>query len=191
MSAPPSGTFTIRRGLVDDAARLADLAAATFPLACPPHTTAENIELHIAMYLTDQALHEDLQTDGTVFYIVERDGGMIGYAMLIANSYPPTDLPCRNPIEMRRIYFMSEWHGSGVSDVLMRQCIRHARTHGYDVMWLGTNQENARAIGFYARNGFDIVGTKTFTVGGAVEYDHVMARWLDDDTADAPHQPPP
>ncbi|PPH62167.1 GNAT family N-acetyltransferase, partial [Rathayibacter rathayi] len=33
--------MTVRRASPADADALAELAAATFPLACPPHTTAE------------------------------------------------------------------------------------------------------------------------------------------------------
>lgn len=189
MSAHPSTTFTIRRGSPDDSAALAKLAADTFHLACPPHTSDADIEQHIATTLSVDALQRELTTDGTVFYVVELDGALVGYGMLIANSFPPSDLTCRNPVELRRMYVRGEWQGSGVSYLLMRQCIRHARTHGYDLMWLGTNQENRRAVKFYARNGFDIVGARTFTVGSSDEQDHVMARALDGELTDVPRQP--
>jgi ribosomal protein S18 acetylase RimI-like enzyme len=43
---------------------------------------------------------------------------------------------------------------------------------------LGTNQANARAIGFYERVGFDQLGTREFDVGGTMAKDVVLARRL-------------
>ena len=43
---------------------------------------------------------------------------------------------------------------------------------------LGVNQNNQRAQRFYGKHGFTIAGTKTFTVGAALENDFVMVRPL-------------
>ena len=45
-------------------------------------------------------------------------------------------------------------------------------------IWLGVNQQNARAQAFYVRSGFAVVGTKHFTVGTRVEDDYVLERPL-------------
>ena len=41
-------TVQVRQAQADDLAELADVAAATFPLACPPSSTPENIAAFIA-----------------------------------------------------------------------------------------------------------------------------------------------
>ena len=46
------------------------------------------------------------------------------------------------------------------------------------MLWLGVNQKNQRAQRFYAKQGLSVAGTKTFTVGAAVENDYVMVRPL-------------
>lgn len=181
MAAP-----SIRRADAADAAAIAAVAAATFPLACPPHTSPADITLHIRTYCTADALRAELTSDGTVFYVAEVDDGMVGFAMLVSGVAPPADVPTTTPIELRRIYVAEDHHGTGVAAALLARCVRHARTSGYDLMWLGTNQQNHRAVTFYGRSGFSIVGAKTFTVGRAVEHDHVMARPLDSATAEVP-----
>lgn len=45
-------------------------------------------------------------------------------------------------------------------------------------MWLGTNEENARARRFYAKHGFEPVGTKRFRLGDRYEHDVVFERPL-------------
>ena len=46
-------THVIRRATADDAGRLARLAAVTFPLACPPSSTAADIAAHLAATLSE------------------------------------------------------------------------------------------------------------------------------------------
>lgn len=172
-SGPP---VTIRRAAHQDRAALADIAARTFPLACPPQSTAADIALYISTRLTVDTLARELQSTGTVFYLAEAADTVVGYAMLVGQVAPPADLDARNPVELQRIYVDGAWHGRGVADHLMRTCLHHARTHGYDLIWLGTNEANERAIAFYRRHHFEIVGSKTFALGNSVETDHVMAR---------------
>jgi ribosomal protein S18 acetylase RimI-like enzyme len=45
-------------------------------------------------------------------------------------------------------------------------------------IWLGVNNENARAQRFYAKSGFEKVGSKRFLMGDAYEDDFVMERSL-------------
>jgi diamine N-acetyltransferase len=41
---------------------------------------------------------------------------------------------------------------------------------------LGVHAENAKALGFYRKNGFEQVGTRTFQVGASVFHDFVLGR---------------
>jgi ribosomal protein S18 acetylase RimI-like enzyme len=49
---------------------------------------------------------------------------------------------------------------------------------GVKSIWLGVNQENTRANRFYAKCGFDGVGTKNFLIGDRYEDDFVRERRL-------------
>lgn len=173
---PESAPVTVRRARPDDHETLAHIASRTFPLACPPQSTAADIDLYVRTHLSADALAAELSRTGTVFYLAEAGGEAVGYTMLVGGAAPPADVACHTPVELRRIYVDRAWHGRGVSDQLMQTCLHHARTHGYDLMWLGTNEANARAIAFYRGHHFDIVGSKTFQLGTSVEHDHVMAR---------------
>ncbi len=157
-----------------DADAIARLAARTFPLACPPTTTQENIEAHIRGELNAERFREQMAT--ATFLVVDAgDGEVCGYAM-IATDPPPIDNDWHNPAELRRIYVDADRHGQGVAGALMRESLRIAKGDGHDWMWLGTNMDNARALRFYEKAGFSIVGRRTFRVGPSVESDYVLAR---------------
>ena len=63
-------TTTVRRAGTTDASALADLAAATFPLACPPDSDPDDIADFIATQLSRERFVEYLADDRRV--IVDR-----------------------------------------------------------------------------------------------------------------------
>jgi tRNA (guanine37-N1)-methyltransferase len=65
-------------------------------------------------------------------------------------------------------------HGVGVAAQLMSESLERARAHGAAGVWLGVNEENARAQRFYAKHGFERIGTKHFLVGDRLEDDYVL-----------------
>lgn len=176
---------TLRLAAACDAEALADLAARTFALACPPHTSRADIDRHIAASLSTTAFCQDLADPAVTMLIADRCVGPctcagshtpVGYVMVVADSPPPDGPRGLRPLELRRIYVASDHHGTDVAPRLIAAVLNLARERGHDVVWLGTNKLNERAIRFYRKSGFDITGHKTFQVGFAVEDDYVMLR---------------
>ena len=81
-----------------------------------------------------------------------------------------------NPAELRRIYVDADRHSTGVAAELMQASLDFVRHTGHDWIWLGTNEANTRAVRFYEKYGFRIVGKRTFCVADSIECDHVLAR---------------
>lgn len=175
-------TVTIRRAQADDAAALATVAAATFPLACPPHTTDEAKAQFIATVLSPERFAEYLADETRVLLIAEDESGPVGYTMI--NLGEPADEDVRAAIRIRptselsKCYVLPGHHGAGVARELMEVSVRSAAEAGASGMWLGVNEENAKAQRFYGKNGFERVGAKRFLVGDRLEDDWVMERAL-------------
>ena len=167
----------IRRALPADAAALAAVAAATFPLACPPHTTDEAKADFIATHLSTANFEGYLADPDRDLFVAEDDGRALGYTMLVAGD--PTDpdvagaITTRPTIELSKVYVLADAHGAGVAAALVAASIEAARARGAAGVWLGVNQENGRANRFYEKNGFALVGEKRFLVGGSYEDDFV------------------
>jgi len=81
-------------------------------------------------------------------------------------------------IELSKFYLAPEQHGSGVATTLMAATLTEAAATGAEFCWLGVNQRNERAAKFYAKQGFEVIGTKRFLVGDAWHDDHVRLRPL-------------
>jgi tRNA (guanine37-N1)-methyltransferase len=173
--------MTVRRAEHGDLGPLAALAALTFPLACPPGSTPQDQQAFIDSVLSTERFAEYLE-DPRRTVLVAEDRALVGYTMLVAGEPADDDvraaLHLRPTIELSKCYVHPDHHGAGVATALMTASLEAARDRGAQGMWLGVNQQNARAQAFYVRSGFAIVGTKHFTVGARVEDDYVLERPL-------------
>jgi diamine N-acetyltransferase len=173
-------THVIRTATADDAGSLAELAAVTFPLACPPGSDPEDIAAHLASTLSPHNFRTYLADPSTTVLVIDAGGELRGYSLLVARPAQDPDvasvltqLPCT---ELSKCYVHPEHHGLGAAAELMHASIGSAAASGARGLWLGVNSQNARAIRFYEKSGFRRVGTKSFKLGSTVEHDFVLER---------------
>lgn len=155
----------------DAAGELADLAAATFPLACPPSVAADNVAAFIEDNLSAAHFADYLSDPRRAVLAARHEERIVGYAMLI-RDIPETD----DSAELSKIYVLPGFHGRGVARELMDSALAEAARWGMRRVWLGVNRQNVRAQRFYAKCGFEISGTRTFRLGDQFESDYLMAR---------------
>jgi ribosomal protein S18 acetylase RimI-like enzyme len=163
-----------------DLPELADVAAKTFPLACPPSVTPENSVAFIDENLSEDRFREYLADPDRVVLVAREDSRIVGYVMLIRGVPDDDDVQravtLRPAIELSKMYVLPDSHGAGVSADLMTAALTRATQLDVKCVWLGVNQENQRAQRFYAKHGFVVNGTKTFRLGAGIENDYVMVR---------------
>jgi ribosomal protein S18 acetylase RimI-like enzyme len=163
-----------------DLPELADVAARTFPLACPPSVTPENIVAFIDENLSEDRFRDYLADPDRVVLAAREDARMVGYVMLIRGIPDDEDVQCavtlRPAVELSKLYVLPDSHGAGVSAALMSAALNQAKALAAECVWLGVNQKNQRAQRFYTKYGFTINGTKTFRLGTGIENDYVMLR---------------
>ena len=165
-----------------DLPELADVAARTFPLACPPSVTPENVAAFIDENLSEDRFRDYLADPDRAVLAAREDQRMVGYVMLICGVLDDEDVqravPLRPAVELSKMYVLPDSHGAGVSAALMSAALTRATEFNAKCVWLGVNQNNQRAQRFYTKYGFSINGTKTFRLGTGIENDYVMVRPL-------------
>jgi tRNA (guanine37-N1)-methyltransferase len=175
-------TATVRRARADEAGPLADLAAATFPLACPPSATPEDHAAFIGAHLTAEHFAAYLADPTRDVLVADEDGELVGYTLLVAGEPTAAEVaavvPLRPTVELSKCYVLPGRHGGGVAGALMAASLDAARARDAAGMWLGVNGENERAQAFYRRSGFVVVGERTFRVGDQRHHDLVLHRPL-------------
>lgn len=100
----------------------------------------------------------------------------VGYLHLTVPDLPVETGP--GDLEIKRIYLLSRFQGGGAGRALFEAAFGHGVEQGAARLLLGVYKGNEKALGFYARMGFETVGERSFDVGGAVYEDWVLARRL-------------
>ena len=170
--------FSLRLADPADAPLLSRVGATLFAQAFASSNTPENLNAYLATAFNETQQRRELSDPNNLIWIAESDGGdAIGYTHLKLDSATSVQA-LERPAELSRIYADQRWHGAGVGQRLLAQCIETARAHDRSHLWLGVFQQNARAIAFYRKHGFEIVGEQIFVVGSDPQADWVMVRPL-------------
>jgi diamine N-acetyltransferase len=173
------GIATIRRATEADAVLLSQLATRLFEETFGPMNNPADMRAYVTGAFSVEAERDALTDANRVVWITEDDNrAALGYAALRRGSTADGVVAMR-PAEVQRIYVAQEWHGQGVGNALMRTCVDHARLWHCDVIWLGVWERNPRAIAFYEKGGFRVVGRQSFQLGSDLQQDLVMAFPLD------------
>lgn len=173
----PDGPASVRRASMADAVVLHLVAAATFPLSCPPHTPVSAIQDFVEANLSVERFRGYLAEETRSVFIAEYAGTPAGYSMVsFAGAVPDTVagmLTVSPSAELCKFYLLAGRHGSGLAERLMEVSIEEARVEGMAGLWLGVHPDNERANGFYEKMNFVARGRKKFQLGTYEEDDLV------------------
>jgi diamine N-acetyltransferase len=171
---PRSLPVTIREGVCNDAAVLAEFGAATFREAYASDVPVAALDDFIARTFGVALQMAELNDPACRFLLAELHGDLVGYALL-EEAAPPAGVPGDRPVLLNRLYVAPAAQGSGVGGALLDRALREAGAKGQDVLWLSVWEHNHRAIAVYRRWGFVDVGEIAFDLAGEPQSDRVLA----------------
>lgn len=173
----PNQSFNIRRATTADVPALAELAALTFPDACPPHMPPQAIEDFIESQLSERAFDEYVTGSKYLVHVAEDQGVLMGYTLADLDTAEVPEHAARPSAYFSKIYSHPATRGTGLARALVEHAIDEAKAQGFASGFLGTNQANDRANAFYAKLGFEKVGTREFRVSeNFVGHDYVRVK---------------
>jgi ribosomal protein S18 acetylase RimI-like enzyme len=165
----------IRRAEEDDALELSVLAERTFRAAFAESNTAANMHLHCAANYGQALQLAEIRESSRETWVAEADGRLIAYLQLRLDAASPM-LSGERPVEIQRFYVDASHHGAGLAHELMAHVLVRAEVAGSAALWLGVWERNPRAVAFYRKWGFDVVGEHIFMLGDDPQRDLVMRR---------------
>jgi ribosomal protein S18 acetylase RimI-like enzyme len=165
---------TLRRAVPADAPSLAVLAERTFRDTFGPRNSPENMDQHCAKVFGTEIQGREIDDRNLLTTLAEADGRMVGFSQLRL-GHPHASVVAKRPAELNRIYVIGEWQGRGVARDLLQNALDTASGAGCDCLWLGVWEHNAKAMAFYRKFGFEIVGSQAFMLGNDRQRDLVMA----------------
>ena len=156
---------------------LVALGIKTFRDTFDEFNSPENVIRYINNTFTKKILEHEMKQPGTVFFLAFDEWRAVGYAK-IRRSNLPEGMHSPSALEIERLYAHKQYVGKRVGHLLMQTCIAYARKKDVQTLWLGVWENNARAISFYQKNGFQKFGHHTFMLGDDAQSDWLMKKEL-------------
>lgn len=165
-----------RRGTLADAATIAAFGARVFAETFGADNNPDDLAAYLSSAYAESLQREELLDASVEYLLAETDAGVLAaFAMLRIETGEPS-VQGAHPLQIERFYVDAPFHGTGLAAQLMARCLERATAHGADVVWLGVWERNVRAIRFYEKHGFMVVGRQIFHVGSDPQNDLVLAR---------------
>lgn len=170
--------WDVRRASIADAERLALIGSATFLETFAGVLEGAAIVAHCSREHSASAYSGYLHNEAVAWLAETREGAApVGFALVSTTDLPGSE-PGGADLELKRIYTLSRFHGSGMGGLLMERAVTYAGEQGARRLLLGVYAGNKRALAFYAKNGFERIDERRFEVGGRDYPDIVFARTL-------------
>lgn len=134
------------------------------------------LEAYIRNHFNDERQLAELTDPTTTTFLAIDDAVIAGYVQISEGKLPECGIDARHPAELKRIYVDRRYHGRGIAHELVRMARAEAQQRQCDVLWLAVWELNPRAISFYSKHNFEIIGRQGFPIGNEVQSDYVMAR---------------
>jgi len=164
----------VRVATPDEVETVAEVSRRTFHDAFRDVVAPAEMTTYLTQAFSLPQMAAELADPANLFLLALLNDSPVGYAKLhFGPAHESVHLPA--PVKLWRIYADIALHGHGIGAALMRATIDHTLARGGRSLWLTTNIHNDRAITFYQRWGFQIVGATTFPLGNEIHHDHVMA----------------
>ena len=99
---------------------------------------------------TTDHLYELFQSPGSVYYVAEINGRLLGGAGI----YPTEGLPAET-CELVKMYLHREARGKGLGKLLIERSLEFAKNSGYQQVYIETMPELRKAVSIYEKFGFE------------------------------------
>lgn len=168
----------IRKATVEDAAALRAIGVKTFFDTWHPFSTPENLQFYLDTAYSVDSLHQELENPAITYFVAMHDDQMVGFTKLSRNQ-ELGDWITDRCLEVCRIYVLQEYHDQKVGKLLMEASIKLAEDENMESVVLGVWENNHRALAFYKKWGFEVIGSHPFVMGNQVDTDLVMRKKLE------------
>ena len=121
---------------------------------------------------TLEAWQAELESPELAIRVAEEAGEPAGFAKI-----GPLSLPFETEaraMELRQLYILPPWKGRGIAPALIDWGLAEMRRRGAEEAYLSVYADNHRALRFYARYGFEMVGSYHFMVGSHADDERIM-----------------
>lgn len=124
-----------------------------------------------------QAIARLLAEPGVALLVAECNQHLVGFAQIQLNARHSM-IDAVNVAELQRLYIQERFTGSGLGYRLLQAAEHRAARDGAALLWATVWDGNARALAFYPRRGYALLGAPTYTFQGETHGNRLFGKTL-------------
>lgn len=155
--------ITIQKATPAEAKLIADIAAKSYIQSHGTGAPAADIALYVSKNFALYVVEEELNNHENIFHIIYYKGHPVGYSKIVFNKSHPL-IECATVTKLERLYLLQEFYGLKLGLTLFEFIIDLSKKSNQDGIWLCVWTKNQRALTFYKRSGFEIIGSINFKI---------------------------
>ena len=153
----------IRQATESDAKTIADIGRVAVEESHRNSCSDADMEYFLSTYYNEEAIKNELSVPEHICYVIFYRGQPAGFSKIILDTGHER-MPHRNVTKLDRIYLDSEFYDLKLGYHLLQHGIDLSKQNDQQGMWLFTWVGNQRAVNFYKKNGFAVMGNHRFKV---------------------------
>jgi ribosomal protein S18 acetylase RimI-like enzyme len=154
---------SIVRATDNDFKLLADLAKQTFMESHGSSAKQEDLDVYMNAKLSYDFLEKDVSDSNNIYHIIYHEGKPVGFSKIILNT-PGFHIDSTNVTKLEKIFILKECYNLKLGQKLLNHNLAISKENEQSGIWLFVWIENQRAIAFYTKNGFEVVGNHDFKI---------------------------
>ncbi|NJB72667.1 ribosomal protein S18 acetylase RimI-like enzyme [Saonia flava] len=155
--------INIVKGRIQDSELLAKISKQAFLDSHGNSANKSEIDTYIAENFSIERFEKELIDPNIDYRIIFCKSKEAGYSKIVLNKDNEA-VEKSNNTKLDRLYLLKEFYGQNLGSKLMGFNIESSKNSGQNGMWLFVWIENQRAINFYTKIGFKIVGSYDFKI---------------------------
>lgn len=147
----------------EDFQLLADIGRTSFIESHGSSASTADINEYVNKKYNYEEFKKEISDPGNIYHIIFHNKQPAGYSKIVFNV-PQTNIPLQNITKLERIYLLKEFYSLKLGYELFTFNIELSKINNQAGMWLFVWKENHRAVSFYKKAGFKVVGSYDFKI---------------------------
>lgn len=154
---------SIVKAMVGDFQLLTDIGRISYIESHGSSAKTEDIDRYVDEKYNDDIMKGELSDIENIYHIIYYDKQPVGYSKIRFDDLHPSIRP-KNITKLERLYLIKEFYGLKLGNELFNFNVQLSKKNSQAGMWLYVWKENHRAINFYEKAGFEIIGSYDFRI---------------------------
>lgn len=152
---------SIVKATVTNFQTIIDIGKASFIESHHTSASKETIDTYINEKFTEAIIKEELADVRNLFHIIYYNNTPAGYSKIIL-SIRHDNVKVENVTKLERIYLLKNYYSLKLGYQLFEFNVNLSKNNNQKGMWLYVWDKNERAVNFYEKTGFKIIGSHNF-----------------------------